>query len=144
MCIYIPCCGRAVCLDLLNEYYCYYYYSFDKVCRLTTFRHIAVIPRCTIVRGVAPWSSVIVAVWVTTVVARADYASISIHAIVSEAMLVWRLRCPGLALLSKSCYRCVTKVLASIRRRVAETCTSATQISHVGPVFPQQINLLLI
>jgi len=27
MCIYITCCGRAVCLDLLNEYY--YYYCVD-------------------------------------------------------------------------------------------------------------------
>jgi len=26
MCIYITCCGRAVCLDLLNEYFYYYYY----------------------------------------------------------------------------------------------------------------------
>ena len=28
MCIYILCCGRAVCLDLLNEYYYYYYYYY--------------------------------------------------------------------------------------------------------------------
>ena len=25
MCVYITCCGRAVCLDLLNEHYYYYY-----------------------------------------------------------------------------------------------------------------------
>jgi len=24
-----PCCGRAVCLDLLNEYYYYYYYQIS-------------------------------------------------------------------------------------------------------------------
>jgi len=28
MCIYMTGCGRAVCLDLLNEYYYYYYYYY--------------------------------------------------------------------------------------------------------------------
>jgi len=33
MCIYITCCGRAVCLDLLNEYYYYYYYIIATLSR---------------------------------------------------------------------------------------------------------------
>ena len=28
VCIYMTCCGRALCLDLLNEYYYYYYYYY--------------------------------------------------------------------------------------------------------------------
>ena len=104
--------------------------SLYKVQQLTTNGYVASFPTSARIRCVAPEFSIKV-VRVSTVVAGVCNAVVRIHVVLTELMLVWILRRPGLTLFAGLCYRRVAHVQTSIWCQVAVLCTMLFNASDV-------------
>jgi len=95
--------------------------SLDKADWLTTTRDDAPFPTWSWIHCVAPESTWVVRV--STVVAGVCDAVVRKHVVLIVAMLVWRLRRPGLTSFASLCYRPLAHVQTSFWCRVAVFCT---------------------